>query len=89
MGTLHSSRRKFGFRARHYRIFGLTVLAGVFFGAQRLENGLSHGGFRCVLTGPEFPLSDALRNEHFHAGNCSDALAGGEFEELRPLWAID
>jgi hypothetical protein len=87
MRSVHS--QSLLFKERHYRISGLTVLARLFFYAQGAEDGSAHGRFGCGLADPEFPLSDALGNKHFDAGNAGDALASGKLQELRLLWPVD
>jgi hypothetical protein len=76
-------------RGRHYRISGLTVLAGLFFCAQSAQDGFAHLGIRRPLSGPEFPLRDALWNKHFYPGNCRDSPAGSEVQEPRHLRPVD
>ena len=65
------------------------VGAGVLFGMQGAENGFGHDGFRGGLAGPKFPLSSALGQKHVDTGDSGDSVFRGEFQELRPLGAVD
>jgi len=53
------------------------------------EHGAPHKRFWSALSCPEFPLSVALGEKHFDAGNSGDAFASGDLQELGFVWAID
>ncbi len=53
------------------------------------EHGAPHERFWSALSCPEFPLSAALGEKHFDAGNSGDAFASGDLQELGLVRAID
>src|SRR6266446_6948039 len=69
----------------HLRLARVRLL----FGAECGHHGAPHGGFGRTLFGPDFPLSDALRKKHLHAGDGSDSFLRGELQELSSLRAVD
>ena len=71
-----------------WREAGLASLR-LLFDAHGHEHGSAHGRFWRALSRPDFPLSDALGEKHFDAGDGGDSFLGGELQELSPLRAID
>ncbi len=64
-------------------------LALIIFGAKLCKNRSAHRRFRRPRIRPDFPLCEALREEHVEPRNAGDSFSSRKFEEARFERAIN